>query len=125
MKSKIFTPFLIIVISVLIAHLLLVLSGILTVPLQGSLISEGFLAILFLGGMRGVIALTERVKLPFAQGFLVLTTVQMLSMLSVLLAFVFTKTVAFRALSFHLVSLFLILLTVQSILLIKWVNRSE
>jgi len=125
MKNKVFTPFLIIVVSVLIVHLVLVLTGILDVPLKGSLISEVFLAILFLGGMKGVIALTEKVDLPFVQGFLVLTTVQMLSMLGVLLAFVFTRTISFRALSLQLVSLFLILLTVQSVLLIKWVNNAK
>ncbi len=125
MKNKLFSRFLVGVAAVLLLHVGVIAMGWLNVPYRYSLISDGFLFMLFLGGVKGTLTLTEKKKLPFAQAFLVLTSVQMLSIMAVLVAFIFLKLPDARVLCIQLVSLFMILLALQSVLLIKWVNLSK
>jgi len=58
----------------------------------------------------------------FVNRFLILTTFQMLAMMSVLLAMVYVKFPDFAVVGFHTISVFVILLTIQSILLVRGVN---
>lgn len=60
----------------------------------------------------------------FTGSFLILTTLQMLSVLSVILAFVYAQTGSFRQLGFHMISLFMVFLIYQSALLIYFSNRN-
>lgn len=59
----------------------------------------------------------------FVGRFMILTTVQMLSAMSILLAFVYSKQQEVKTLIFHFVCIFVILLIIQSILLIKINNK--
>ncbi len=61
----------------------------------------------------------------FVNRFLILTTFQMLAMMAVLLAMVYVKFPNFKIVGFHTISVFTILLTIQSILLIRGVNSNE
>lgn len=125
MKSKLFLRFLMGIGAVILVHIALLVSGILDFPLRTSLISDGFLFVLFIGGIRGVFTLTEKTSLPFVQAFLLLTTVQLLSMMAMLAAFVFMKVPSAKIMCLQLVTLFVVFLAMQSALLIKWVNQPE
>lgn len=61
----------------------------------------------------------------FVNRFLILTTFQMLAMMSVLLALVYVKFPDFKVIVFHTISVFVILLTIQSVFLIRGINSKE
>ncbi len=61
----------------------------------------------------------------FVNRFLILTTFQMLAMMAVLLAMIYVKFSDFRNVGFHTVSVFSILLVIQSIFLIRGVNSND
>ena len=81
------------------------------------------ISILFIAG--AFIIAPGFVKDPdsFVNRFLVLTTLQMLAMLSLLAALVYVKVPDMRGIGFHSISIFIILLMIQSILLIRLVNK--
>jgi len=58
----------------------------------------------------------------FVNRFLILTTFQMLAMMAVLLAMVYVKFPDFQTVGFHTISVFTILLIIQSLFLIRGVN---
>ncbi len=60
----------------------------------------------------------------FVNRFLILTTFQMLAMMAVLLAMVYTKFPHFKTVGFHTISIFTALLILQSVFLIKGVNKN-
>lgn len=61
----------------------------------------------------------------FVGKFLVLTTVQLLLAMILMLAFVVSKIPAANVMCFHFIGLYIILLTVQSVALVKLVNSPK
>lgn len=117
--SRRFTP---ILFAVLAVHLALVLTHVLPGQLTGALITDGVIAAVFLIGLLIII---PGFKAPdnFALRFIGLTTLQMLSMLALIVVLVFGKVQDARYWGFSAISIFILLLAVQSAMLIREVNR--
>lgn len=81
------------------------------------------IAILFIAG--GFIIAPGFMKEPdsFVNRFLILTTIQMLAMLAILAALAYVKIPDMRGIGFHSISVFVLLLMIQSTLLIRLVNK--
>lgn len=124
MKIKSYaTRFVPMVVLLLGVHLLLVYLNVFPFNFRLTLISDFALLFIFLLGVPIVsVGLKKKEEGGFVGSFLILTTIQMLSTLSVLGAFVYTKVPQFREISLQLISVFIILLIVQSIFLIKLVK---
>ncbi len=103
-------------------HMLLVYLGVVPLSFRLSLISDVVLLFIFLMGIPIISAGLKKDDGGFVGSFLILTTVQMLLTLSVLAAFIYTKIPQFKEISLQLVSVFVILLIIQSIFLIKLVK---
>lgn len=124
MKIKSYiTRFVPLVVLLLVVHILLVYLNVFPFNFRLTLISDFALLFIFLLGVPIVsVGLKKKEDGGFVGSFLILTTVQMLSTLSVLGAFVYTQVPQFREISLQLISVFIILLIVQSIFLIKLVK---
>lgn len=124
MKIKSYTTrFVPLVVLLLVVHILLVYLNVFPFNFRLTLISDFALLFIFLLGVPIVsVGLKKKEEGGFVGSFLILTTVQMLSTLSVLGAFVYTQVPQFREISLQLISVFIILLIVQSIFLIKLVK---
>lgn len=124
MKIKSYTTrFVPLVVLLLVVHILLVYLNVFPFNFRLTLISDFALLFIFLLGVPIVsVGLKKKEEGGFVGSFLILTTVQMLSTLSVLGAFVYTQIPQFREISLQLISVFIILLIVQSIFLIKLVK---
>jgi len=80
---------------------------------------DGIVFLIFLvGGLMIVPAFKQKAE-NFTLRFLVLTTAQMFSALSIVAALAYVKIPNARAIGFNLISVFLVFLTVQSVLLVK------
>lgn len=102
--------------------------GCLTLNLVGIEIEKGLIAggIVFILYALGAVFIAPGLnKEPehFILRFLILTTVQMLAALSVILVLVFKQVDGAKIIGFHLISLFIILLFIQSLFLIRLSNR--
>ena len=85
-------------------------------------------AIVFIVFALGALFIADGLKRSaetFVNRFLILTTFQMLAMMAVLLAMVYVKFPNFQTVGFHTISVFTILLAIQSIFLIRGVNSDE
>ncbi len=124
MKIKSYTTrFVPLVVLLLVVHILLVYLNVFPFNFRLTLISDFALLFIFSLGVPIVsVGLKKKEEGGFVGSFLILTTVQMLSALSVLGAFVYTQVPQFREISLQLISVFIILLIVQSIFLIKLVK---
>ena len=126
MKSSSYTTrFLPLVVVILAVHCALVFLGVIPINLRMTLISDVVLLFVFLIGTPIVTGGLKKEKEAFVGSFLILTTLQMLSVMSVLGAFVYVKIPGFREVSLQMVSVFVIILIVQSYFLIKIVNNSN
>lgn len=83
------------------------------------LLNIGALAFIFLLGLIIISPGLNRSPENFVMRFLILTTVQMLSVLSMILALVYTEFEDARNMGFHLIGVFCLLLAIQSVLLIR------
>lgn len=92
---------------------------------SGQIKLETIILVVFLAGMlsTGLSDLSDPTK--FVGKFLVLTTVQFLSVLSILAAIVYVKYPDRTLHIYHLIGLFFSLLTIQSVFLNKLVNKSN
>ncbi|MES2588288.1 MAG: hypothetical protein V4622_04855 [Bacteroidota bacterium] len=109
--------------SILVLHLILVYSAILPGKLEIMSYIDLTIAIIFVSGF--AIAFTG-VKLGaenFNLRFLLTTTLQMLLMLGLILILTFKKIGDTRVVGFTAISLFIILLAIQSVALIRAVNK--
>jgi hypothetical protein len=88
--------------------------------LQLVLLSEG---IVFVGGTFIIAPGLVKSEENFVGRFLILTTVQMLAVLSIILALVYLKYPQAKAIGFQLLFVFLFLMSVQSFLLVKLKNK--
>jgi hypothetical protein len=80
--------------------------------------------IFFIGGLMIVPAFQQKAE-NFTMRFLVLTTVQMLSMLAIVAALAYAKIPNSRVIGFNLVAVFLVFLVVQSFLLVKGLKQDS
>lgn len=115
--------FLCIVFVTVVTHLLLVFGQVIEVDFRFSVVGD--IALCFIFGMTLPIALNgiKKDSERFVGSFLIVTTIQMLLMLSLLAAYAYMKVPGFKTVSLQLVSLFVFLLAVQSFFLIKLVNN--
>lgn len=88
--------------------------------LQLVLISE---SLVFVGGTFIVAPGLVKSEENFVARFLILTTVQMLAVLSIILALVHLKYPQAKAIGFQLLFVFLFLMSIQSFLLVKLKNK--
>jgi hypothetical protein len=82
------------------------------------------IAFIFLLGMLIIAPSLDKDAEQFAIKFLLLTTVQLLLSFLIIGIVVFMKLEEFRRIGFHMVSLFVLLLGIQSFLLIRISNRT-
>lgn len=91
----------------------------LTIDWDHATIIVGIILAIFLLGTLIISPGLNKSPENFVGRFLILTTVQMLSVLSVILALVYTKYPEAKTMGFHLISIFCTLLAIQSVLLIR------
>jgi len=105
-------------------HVMLISLDFFSVDFRTIVKLDAVIAILFFAG--GLLIAPGLVKDPdvFVNRFLILTTVQMLAMLALLAALVYVKIPDMRGVGFHSISVFVILLGIQSVLLIRQVNKN-
>lgn len=124
MRSKLYpSKFLMFVFIVLAAHLALVYFQVINIDFRRSLIGDFALLLIFLIGIPIVLFGLKKDAESFVGSFLVLTTMQMLSAMATIAAFIFTKIPGFRELSIQYMLMFIIILGIQSIFLINVVRN--
>ena len=90
----------------------------------GAVLVSLTIAFIFLLGMLIIAPSLDKDAEQFAIKFLLLTTVQLLLSFLVIGTVVFMRLEEFRQIGFHMVSLFVLLLGIQSFLLIRISNRT-
>jgi hypothetical protein len=125
-KNKIYrTLFLIIIAITLVSYYGLVNAEFILLPskgLQFVLVSE---VTLFVSGTFIIAPGLIKSEENFVARFLILTTVQMLAILSIILALVYLKYPNAKAIGFQLLFVFLFLMSIQSFLLVKIKNKKS
>jgi|688.fasta_scaffold64730_4 hypothetical protein len=90
----------------------------------GAVLVSLTIAFIFLLGMLIIAPSLDKDAEQFAIKFLLLTTVQLLLSFLIIGTVVFMRLEEFRRIGFHMVSLFVLLLGIQSFLLIRISNRT-
>ena len=126
MRSNLYpSKFLAVVFIVLFAHLSLVYFQVIDIDFRHSLIGDFALLLIFLIGIPVVLFGLKKEAESFVGSFLILTTIQMLSAMSTIAAFIFTKIPGYRELSIQYMLMFIIILGIQSIFLINVVRNQH
>lgn len=122
-KTKVYTTrFVLLMFCVLIAYLGLVFSDLFIFDKQNALIiSLGNMGIFLLGALIIAPGLNKSHE-NFILRFLVLTTVQLLTVFGITAALAFMKVTGGKVIGFHFAGLFFVLLVIQTILLVKLNN---
>ena len=81
--------------------------------------------VLFLIGIFLIAPALQKEPKNFVGKFLILTTVQMLSIMSVFAAIVFVKFQSLQFIILHTLSFFVALMIIQSIILVRLVNKNQ
>lgn len=124
MKSKLYTRrFLIGLISIFGLHLLLLSTGIFHLPLTSIFAVDAFLLVLFVLGTLIIAPGLDKSPDNFVNRFLVLTTFQLLVAMFAILVIAVGHIQHTKALGFHLLAVFLCLMTFQSVLLVKTIKK--
>ncbi len=125
-KARLFT-FIILgsLLVVLGAYVALVQGNVLQLVEKHALIISLTISIIFGGGIPLITPAFRQDAEKFVGRFLVLTTVQLLLAMSILLAFVVSKQTDAKLMCFHFISLFVIILIIQSLGLIKIANSTD
>lgn len=118
-SKKFILQFLIFLVVSLILYYQAVFMEWLTIEWDHATIIVGVILAIFILGTLIISPGLNKSPENFVGRFLILTTVQMLSVLSVILALVYTKFPEARTMGFHLITIFCFLLAVQSVLLIR------
>jgi hypothetical protein len=108
---------------IVFVHLILVKFRIIPGNFNHLLNIDIFLFILFVLGIIIVFPGIKKGGENFSIRFLIMTTLQLLLMLSLILVLSFTKIEQVKILGFSSISVFVILLLVQSVVLIKKMNK--
>lgn len=125
-KARLFT--LIILGSLLIVlgtYVALVQGHVLQLVEKHAIIISLTISIIFGGGIPLITPSFRQDPEKFVGRFLVLTTVQLLLSMSILLAFIVSKQSDAKMMCFHFISLFVIILIIQSLGLIKVANSTD
>lgn len=110
---------------VILLHLTLIFFKIIPADFSAIAKMDAVVAILFIGGSLLIAPGLDKAPDSFVNRFLILTTFQMLAMMTILLAMVYVKLPNFRQIGFHTISIFVLLLMVQSVFLVRFVNQSK
>ena len=124
MKSKAYKKkFLLIAFLIVICHTALLSSGIFHVPLTKLFLMDGLLFLLFLASTLIIAPGLDKASDNFVNRFLLLTTLQLLTMMITILSLSLIKMNHFKAIGYHLLVLFLSLLSVQAFLLVRQIKK--
>ena len=125
MKSKAYKKnFLLIAFLIVICHTALLSSGIFHVPLTKLFLMDGLLFLLFLASTLIIAPGLDKASDNFVNRFLLLTTLQLLTMMITILSLSLIKMNNFKAIGYQLLVLFLSLLSVQAFLLVRQIKKS-
>ena len=125
MKSKAYKKnFLIITFIIIFCHIALLSSGIFHVPLTKLFLMDGLLFLLFLASTLIIAPGLDKASDNFVNRFLLLTTLQLLTMMITILSLSLIKMNNFKAIGYQLLVIFLALLSVQAILLVRQIKKS-
>jgi Mg/Co/Ni transporter MgtE len=125
-KARLFT--LIILGSLLVAlgtYVALVQGHVLQLVEKHAIIISVTISVIFGGGIPIIAPSFRQDPEKFVGRFLVLTTVQLLLAMSILLAFIVSKQSDAKMMCFHFISLFVLILIIQSLGLIKFANSTD
>jgi hypothetical protein len=122
MTSKSFFRFALSAVMAVVIHIILVIAGLFNISILAAVVADIILLGVFLGGVAAIRTMERKLDLSFVQLFLILTTVQMLTCMVILLCIVYLKLPESRSHALQQVTLFIILLALQSIALIQWVR---
>lgn len=126
MKSKQFSiRFFILLTLILVIHSSLVLLEVFSVNFSKFISLEVVLFVIYALGIVVIAPGLDKNPDNFVGRFLILTTIQLLAAMSVLAALAYVKVPEMRALSLHFISVFVVILGIQSFLLVKWVNKTK
>ena len=120
---KYIRTFTLIFVGLSVMYLGLISGGFLMLHVNTAALICGILAVLFLGGMFIVAPTLSKDPEKFVIRFLLLTTVQMLSVFGSIGVLSFQRISHVKSIGFHAVSLFCLFLFVQSFLLIRHNNN--
>ncbi len=123
MQTLFFKRFTLTLALVIFVHFALVISHVIPGQLKEALITDGTILGIFLIGLLIILPGFKGSPDNFAIRFIGLTTLQMLSMLGLVVLLIFGKLQDARYWGFTAISIFILLLAVQSVLFIKEVNR--
>ena len=125
MKSKQYnSKFLIGLGIVFTLHFVLFSTGMFHFPLKSILSVDSFLLVLFILGTLIVSPGLDKAPDNFVNRFLILTTMQLMVAMFAILIMVVKDVDFLRPLAFHLLGVFLCLMTTQSVLLVKTINKN-
>jgi len=125
MKSKAYKKnFLIIAFLIVICHIAILSSGIFHVPLTKLFLMDGLLFLLFLASTLIIAPGLDKASDNFVNRFLLLTTLQLLTMMVTILSLSLIKMNHFKAIGYHLLIVFIDLLSAQAILLVRKIKKS-
>ena len=117
---KRFVPLVAIVITL---HVVLVFTKVLGGTFQPALIIDLLLFLMFGAGAMLIGPGLDKDPENFVNRFLILTTVQLLAAMSILAALAYVKMTDMKTIALQFISLFVVLLVIQSFLLVKGVKN--
>ena len=124
MKSKRYkTRFISILAFVIVAHVLLLCSGIFHLPLRNLILMDGFLLALFFLSSLIIAPGLDKEADNFVNRFLLLTTLQLLTMMVTVLLLSTLKIDHFKAIGYHLLIVFICLLASQAFFLVRLIKK--
>jgi hypothetical protein len=124
MKSKRYKArFISVLAFVIVAHVLLLCSGIFHLPLRNLFLMDGFLLALFFLSSLIIAPGLDKEGDNFVNRFLILTTLQLFAMMIVVLVLSVLKMDYFKIIGYHLLIVFICLLIAQSLLLLSFVKK--
>lgn len=123
MKTPFFRIFSMVLVAVLLAHLLLTFFRILPGQFNSIVLLDVCLLFIFSLGLLIIVPGLQKGPENFSMRFLLLTTVQMLLMLTFILVLITTKYPDARYLGFTGIFIFIFLMAIQSVMLIRAVNK--
>jgi hypothetical protein len=123
MKTKFFKFFPFIMAIVLVSHFILVLTEKIQGEILQAIIVDGSLSLIFGVGIFIILPGLKKDSEYFAMRFIGLTTLQMLSMMTLIAVLIFGNLSEPRYWALTAITLFAFLLSVQSFLFVKEVNK--
>ena len=103
-------------------HFSLFSAGMFHLTLKSIVAIDGFLFILYFLGTLIISPGLDKAPDNFVNRFLMLTTIQLMAVMFSVMLFVIMKIYNIKAVSYHLLAVFLCLMTIQSVLLVKRIN---